>query len=354
MTTEPLAVTIAAPVYNVEPYIEKALLSALEQDFQHPYEILIVDDCGTDGSMDIVRHLQQTHPDGSRIRIISHPENRGLGAARNTLIDNLQGRYAFFLDPDDSMEKDALSVLYAKATESNADITYGSTWKTYPSGEKVWLKNYPDYVVCHENAGAYLAQSKPFLPHVEYWAKLWRTDFIRQHKIRSVNKIIDDALPNFRALVESSTLCFTDRYVYRYLERPDSLSRANELGSSDNRVLIILSDIRAIKRLVKEQYHHIPGIFDIYLDWMSMYLHCIQRAHYSPGIASQINPTLKGYIQVIPSIRSIYSKHYRLLWFCCRNDESLERYLQVTHGFAGTLPGRALRNILNLLPCRNF
>lgn len=54
-------VTVGIPVFNVEKYVEKALISALEQDFVLPYEILVVDDCGTDSSMDIVRHIVKTH-----------------------------------------------------------------------------------------------------------------------------------------------------------------------------------------------------------------------------------------------------------------------------------------------------
>ena len=57
-------VTIGIPVYNVEPYIEKCLLSVLNQTYQN-LEILVVDDLGTDKSMDIVVELQQSHPLGS-------------------------------------------------------------------------------------------------------------------------------------------------------------------------------------------------------------------------------------------------------------------------------------------------
>lgn len=59
------------PIYNVEKYIERALLSALNQTYQN-LEILIVDDLGHDNSMDIVYQLKSTHPRGNCIRIITH------------------------------------------------------------------------------------------------------------------------------------------------------------------------------------------------------------------------------------------------------------------------------------------
>ena len=104
-------ITIGVPVFNVERYVEKAILSALNQDFNLPYEVLIVDDCGSDRSMDIVHRIAKTHPHGDRIRIIAHENNMGLGEVRNTIIHNSAGRFLFYLDSDDYMEERALSLL---------------------------------------------------------------------------------------------------------------------------------------------------------------------------------------------------------------------------------------------------
>ena len=80
-------VTIAIPLYNAERYIQETLLSALEQTFES-IEILIIDDKSTDGSISIVKNLQQTHPHGKNIRICSHKTNQGVAMARNTAIAN--------------------------------------------------------------------------------------------------------------------------------------------------------------------------------------------------------------------------------------------------------------------------
>ena len=90
-------VTLSMPIYNVAPYVERALLSALNQTFES-IEFLLVDDRGTDNSMDIVRRIIKDHPRGKDVRIIEHPHNIGLGATRNTAIDNAQGEYLFFMD----------------------------------------------------------------------------------------------------------------------------------------------------------------------------------------------------------------------------------------------------------------
>ena len=116
-------ITIAIPVYNVEKYVEKSLLSALNQDFSGSYEILVVDDKGTDKSMDIVRRVIENHKKGNIVRIVEHSENKGLGPARNTAINEAKGKYLFFLDSDDWITENCLTVLYGKAIETNAQVT---------------------------------------------------------------------------------------------------------------------------------------------------------------------------------------------------------------------------------------
>ena len=89
-------ITIAIPVYNVEKYIKKSLLSALNQDFEGSFEILIIDDRGTDNSMQIVHDVVAEHHKGNLVRIVNHEQNKGLGPARNTAIENANSKYIFF------------------------------------------------------------------------------------------------------------------------------------------------------------------------------------------------------------------------------------------------------------------
>ena len=98
-------VTLSMPIYNVALYVERALLSALNQTFES-IEFLIVDDKGSDNSMDIVRRIISEHPRGKDVRIIEHEKNIGLGATRNTAIDNANGEYLFFMDSDDEITPD--------------------------------------------------------------------------------------------------------------------------------------------------------------------------------------------------------------------------------------------------------
>ena len=118
-------ITIGIPIYNKEKYIALTLETALAQTYEN-IEILVLDDCGTDGSMDIVREFQQTHPRGKDIRIVSQPHNMGIGEARNRIIEEAQGKYLFFLDADDTIIPDTIEGLVNVAKEYDAQVVMAS------------------------------------------------------------------------------------------------------------------------------------------------------------------------------------------------------------------------------------
>ena len=78
-----MKVSIIVPVYNVAKYIERCLLSVLNQTWPD-LEVILVNDCTPDNSMEIVRRVVASHPRGAVVRCLEHEENRGLSAARNT------------------------------------------------------------------------------------------------------------------------------------------------------------------------------------------------------------------------------------------------------------------------------
>jgi len=88
-------VSIVMPLYNTEDYVSTAIQSVLAQTFDD-FELIIVDDGSTDGSVEICRRFRD-----KRIRLIRQ-RNRGLAGARNTGIRNAMGNYIALLDADDA------------------------------------------------------------------------------------------------------------------------------------------------------------------------------------------------------------------------------------------------------------
>lgn len=107
-------VSVVMPVYNVEAYVAEAIDSVLAQTYAD-FELIVVDDGGSDRSMDIVRGYQDP-----RIRIVTQA-NRGLAGARNTGILEALGVYIALLDSDDRWlpEKLALHVIHL---DNNPDV----------------------------------------------------------------------------------------------------------------------------------------------------------------------------------------------------------------------------------------
>lgn len=124
MVQSPPVISVIIPIYNVEPYVAECLESVIGQSFS-ALEILCVDDCGQDGSIAIAERYAAKD---KRVRIIQHAENKGLGEARNTGLDEAKGTYIFFLDSDDYIELDALEKLYGEASNTDKpDLVFSKT-----------------------------------------------------------------------------------------------------------------------------------------------------------------------------------------------------------------------------------
>ena len=117
-------VSLIIPIYNVAQFIETSLLSALHQSFDS-IEYVLIDDCGTDNSMEVVQEVITNHPRRKDVFIYRHEYNQGLSAARNTGMSRATGKYIFFMDSDDEITPDCIESHYNAIKRSDADFTVG-------------------------------------------------------------------------------------------------------------------------------------------------------------------------------------------------------------------------------------
>ena len=89
-------VSIIMPSYNTGKYIVSSIKSVLAQTYQN-WELLIVDDCSTDNTDDLVKQLLQD----SRIHYLKNEKNSGAAVSRNRALKEARGRWIAFLDSDD-------------------------------------------------------------------------------------------------------------------------------------------------------------------------------------------------------------------------------------------------------------
>ena len=105
-----MKISVIIPVYNVEQYVRRCLESVIMQDNGGAdIECILVDDCGKDRSMEIVRQIVADYQGPIQFVLLAHEHNRGLSAARNTGIDAATGDYILFVDSDDWLLANAIS-----------------------------------------------------------------------------------------------------------------------------------------------------------------------------------------------------------------------------------------------------
>lgn len=103
-----MLISIVIPCYNVEPYVEECLESCIGQSFsKDDYEIIVINDGATDGTLDKINGFIATH-DCPNLHLYNQ-ENRGLSATRNRGLSMAKGDYVWFVDSDDFVERNALS-----------------------------------------------------------------------------------------------------------------------------------------------------------------------------------------------------------------------------------------------------
>ena len=222
-------VTVGIPVYNVEKYIEPCVLSVLNQTMDG-IELIIVDDKGTDNTINIIRRLSQTHPKGNIIRIIEHEKNMGVAHGRNTILDNARGKYLYLIDSDDFITSDAIETLYKKAEETQSDTVWGSMQEYYAeTGQKGIYRQYPDLELFGQDALIMFecADLKDTLQH-SVCNILMRMDFIIENKLRFKEYGgYDDTLfhAEMQPLVKRAVLM--QKFTYTYYKRSNSISQFN-------------------------------------------------------------------------------------------------------------------------------
>ena len=116
-----MLLSVIIPFYHVEAYIGACLARAAELPAQD-CELLLIDDCGTDGSAALAQAFAQTH---ANARVIRRAGNGGLSAARNTGLAEARGEYVYFLDSDDLPEPQALMTLVRHAKDAQLDVIKG-------------------------------------------------------------------------------------------------------------------------------------------------------------------------------------------------------------------------------------
>lgn len=133
-----MKVSVIIPVYGVERFIRRCLDSVMQQSY-NDMEIIIIDDCSRDRSMDIVEEVVSHYP-LRNIKIIRHNQNYGLPAARNTGLRAATGEYIYHVDGDDFIDQEMINDMVQATENGNVDIVYSDWYLNYGAKERYMVQ----------------------------------------------------------------------------------------------------------------------------------------------------------------------------------------------------------------------
>jgi len=244
-------VTIGVPVYESFDSIRRTMESALAQTYDS-IEFLLVDDCGNDGSMEIVRQMMTSHPRSEHIHIISHPSNFGVARSRNEIIEMAQGHYLYFMDSDDMIAENTIELMMENVRQYNAEIVFGSYEKIDTSGEKS-IYQYPSLQLLQEDELASFAYRKYAGIQASACNYLVKTSVLREYNLRFINTDFwEDLVFTFDLVTYINRAVLLHDITYSYICREDSLSHYQQRDSISKEE--VLQNINAINHLKESSY----------------------------------------------------------------------------------------------------
>lgn len=174
-----LQLSVIIPYYNAAPYIERCVVSLMEQTLSEGVEFLFVDDGSTDHSAEILTntlsHYSYRLP---QVSLLFTSRHSGVGSARALALAEAHGHYIAFCDADDWVELDAFQTIICHIAATNADVILSDFTISDATGSH--LVSYPDQTLTHRLASG-------------QWWMLWshtvRRSLLLEHGLTTIEGI---------------------------------------------------------------------------------------------------------------------------------------------------------------------
>lgn len=201
--TEGPLVTLVVPMYNVAPYLERCLRSLERQTYRN-IEVIIMDDCSTDGSLDIASKMAASD---MRFKVFSMPRNSGAGDARQAAIEKSSGEFVGFVDADDYVDVDFVALLYGLIIKTGADVACCQHYFYDEAHQRLttpWA--YDDKIVCLSPCEAMRKMKSYDQMDEGLWNKLCRREIVVRHRMETFP--FEDAFVLYKYIPEAEECGF--------------------------------------------------------------------------------------------------------------------------------------------------
>lgn len=212
-------VSIIVNVYNCKEYLPKSLESVRQQTYQN-LEVILVDDCSTDGSGEFCDEYCKQDP---RFRVIHHEKNTGVSGPRNTGLKNAHGDYIYFLDGDDYIHAEAIEALVDAINETGLDLAVFDFQRTSSLNNDIFCPREmkPLEIVSAEQM-VFEMLSLVELKWCVVWNKLYKRSLIEGLFFNDYYSIQDQDF-NIRVYQRIAKAAFVPEALYWYVLNPGSL-----------------------------------------------------------------------------------------------------------------------------------
>lgn len=250
-----MKVSVIIPVYNAADRIISCLDSLHAQSFDD-VELVLVDDHGNDGSMEMAKAYAEKYPD-MRFVFADNEENKGPGAARNLGMQKASGEYIAFVDSDDTVEPDFCSSLYEAAHMNDAELAYCHISMDYPDGHSDIMRN-PMVPDGEFNRLSFLKRYRSY-----FTTFLYKRQFLLDWDISFPNtRSAEDSCFLLCSLLACTRTASVDRAMYHYAIEESSISQKKDHSRWRNR----LKSFRTVRMWAKS--HDLYWSNFLIIEWL--------------------------------------------------------------------------------------
>ena len=230
MINEIPLVSVIVPMYNSEKFIGELLNSLLGQTLKN-FEVIIVDDCSTDKSCEIVKNYLPIFE--GRLHLVKMKSNTGPGLPRNKGLEISRGKYVFFMDSDDALTIGALDTMYRCAEQFQAEVLYCKKYFKSQGFAQDFIANMKlegdpaddkiEVVTGDFRQQIFAWMYNNFLGVVP-WLKFVLRNFLVENDIKFLSIMQEDSIWTFELACLTKKCVLIPQPVYVYRLREDSLS----------------------------------------------------------------------------------------------------------------------------------
>ena len=218
-------VSFVVAVYGVAAYIERCVRSLYGQTLED-IEIVLVDDCSPDDSIDIALRALEEYPERKQqVKIVRHKENTGIHVVRRDGVRAATGEYVINIDGDDYAEERMAEAMYAKAKETDADIVLCGFWH-YRNNNRRYFMPVPLNTLGDSEAMRDATLNRVGWPNV--WCRMMKRELLMSDKmIWPVASNAEDVIITSVATFYAKKIAGVEEPLYNYYRYPNSMANGD-------------------------------------------------------------------------------------------------------------------------------